>query len=118
MAAYGFSDNDAKRIGKAVRVVERFGALSETSGPSSPEVSRGVRIMLGTFGTASWSKGSSKTITVMAGPPGSGGKPTNNAGTVVAYNVFATLNASTATTSRWCAVSNNGFGWYLISAEC
>jgi hypothetical protein len=117
-SAYGFSADDAKRIGRAVRVVERLPPGNQTSGPVSPSGGRGVRIMLGTAGSAAWSKATTQTITVMAGPPGSTGKPTNSAGTIVAYNIFANLTTSAAMTSRWCAVSNNGFGWYLIAAEC
>lgn len=117
MTAFGFSERDARRIGRAVRVVERMDSCTDTSGPATPEVSRGVRVMIGTFGTAAWGKASSATLTIHAGPPGSTGRPTATAGTVVAYNIFADISTASST-ARWAAISNNGFGWYVVAAEC
>lgn len=113
---YGFSESDAKRIGKAVRLVERDEPRQRFSGPDAAVGSRGVRLMIGTFGTAAWDKASSATVTIYSGDPGSSGRPTATASTVVAFNIFADI--ATGSTARWAAVSNNGFGWYLIAAEC
>ena len=113
---HGFSLNDAKRIGKAVRLVERAEPRVRLGSTDDGGVSRGVRLMVGTFGTAAWSKGNSATVTIYSGDPGTTGRPTASAATVVAFNIFADI--SSAATSRWVAVSNNGFGWYAIAAEC
>jgi hypothetical protein len=53
-------------------------------------------------------------ITLYAGPPSTAtSRPTATAGTQVAHNIFADIP-----TSAYVAVSNNGFGWYVIAAEC
>lgn len=112
MAAFGFSEGDAKRIGKAVRVVERLGTISETTGPSSPEVSRGVRMLLAKHeGSAGWAVGASAVVTVQ------NGQPIGSAQTLVAYNQFLTFSSGTACTTRWVALGHNGWGWYAIARE-
>jgi hypothetical protein len=114
MPVFGFSEEDAKRIGHAVRVVERSGPRLKTSGPDSERGAAGVRIMIGKVGTAAWSKASSAVITLYAGPPSTAtSRPTASVGTQVAHNIFADIP-----TSAYVAVSNNGFGWYVIAAEC
>jgi hypothetical protein len=113
MPVYGFSEEDAKRIGHTVRVVERSGPRLKTAGPDTERGAAGVRIMIGQVGTAAWSKASSAVITLYAGPPSATSRPTNNVGTQVAHNIFADIP-----TSAYVAVSNNGFGWYVIAAEC
>lgn len=118
MASFGFSEGDAKRIGRVVRQVERGPDKIRLGGPNDQGATPGVRLMLGTHGTAEWAKQSTKTITIYGGTPGTNGIPTASAYTVVANNIFATLAANTANTARWVAVSCNGFGWYVIAAEC
>jgi hypothetical protein len=113
MPVYGFSEDDAKRIGQAVRVVERSGPRLKTAGPDSERGAAGVRIMIGQVGTAAWSKASSAVITLYAGPPSATSRPTASVGTQVAHNIFAEIPSS-----AYVAVSNNGFGWYVIAAEC
>lgn len=112
---FGFSLNDAKRIGKTVRVVERSDSRDRVAARDDT-LSRAVRIVIGKSGTASWSKGASKTVTIYGGTPGADGVGSISAVTVSAWNVFATL--STVSQSRVVALSNNGWGWYLIAAEC
>jgi hypothetical protein len=118
VTAFGFNENDAKRIGKVVRLVERNPERPSLGGPDYGSRSPGVRLMLGTHGSAAWSKQSQRTITITGGTPGTNGIPTASALTVAAYNIFANIPAKTASTARWVAVSNNGFGWYVIAAEC
>lgn len=114
MPVFGFSEEDAKRIGTAVKVVERSGPRLRTSGPDNDRGAAGVRIMIGQVGTAAWSKASSAVITLYAGPPSTAtSRPTASVGTQVAHNIFADIP-----TSAYVAVSNNGFGWYVIAAEC
>lgn len=112
MTAFGFNQNDAKRIGRAVRVVERLGPSSETSGPQNSEVSRGVRLLLAKHeGSAGWAVGASAVVTVH------NGSPIASAMTMVAYNQFLTMPPGTACTSRWVALGHNGWGWYAVARE-
>lgn len=113
MPVYGFSEEDAKRIGHVVKVVERSGPRLKTSGPDSERGAAGVRIMIGKVGSAAWAKNSSAVITLYAGPPSTASLPTNSVGTQVAHNIFAEIPSS-----AYVAISNNGFGWYVIAAEC
>lgn len=111
---YGFSSEDAKRIGAVVRRVEgtpsgRGGGTQQFAGPNP-----GVRMMLGKRSTATWAKGgASAVVTAYAGAH----PATNSVGTVVAYNYFVELGTAT-TSASWVGMSNNGFGWVLIAAEC
>lgn len=117
MAVYGFSEEDAKRIGKAVRLAERYVGKDDLSGVQVDRGGIGVRLMLGTHNSAAWSKNAQKTITIYSGyPTTADSRPTQSAYTVVAHNVFTEI--STGATARWVAVSCNGFGWYMIAAEC
>ena len=115
MSTFGFSEGDAKRIGRVVKLVERGTEKIALGGPGDKKATPGVRMMVGKAGTSSWSKGVTATVTIHAGAPGA----EVTAGTVVAHNYFANINASTSTSySRWVGLSNNGFGWLLIAAEC
>lgn len=121
MAIYGFSEEDAKRIGKSVRLVERHVGKDARSGPVNDRGGIGARIMLGTHSSAAWSKNSQKTVTLYGGyPTTANSRPAASAYTVTAHNIFADIAAAsgTAVTSRWVAVSCNGFGLYVIAAEC
>jgi hypothetical protein len=112
--AYGFSADDAKRIGRAVRVVERLPPQNETGGPATPEISRGVRLLLAKHSqTSGWAAGSSAVVTIHNGTPGS----VASASTIVAYNQFLQVPASsgTAAADDWVALGHNGFGWYAVS---
>lgn len=111
---FGFSADDAKRIGEVVREVEgtRSGRLKGApSGGANP----GVRIMLGKRSTLSWGKGGvSAVVTAYAGA-----HPAAQAvGTMVAWNYFVELSTAPTASSNWVGLSNNGFGWIVIAAEC
>jgi len=113
-AAYGFSADDAKRIGRAVRVVERLPPGNETSGPQSPEVSRGVRLLIGKIaGSNGWAVNSSAVVTVHNGSPGS----VASAVTIVAHNQFLRFSTGTQCTQQWVALGHNGYGWYAVARE-
>lgn len=117
MTAYGFSEDDAKRIGKSVRLTERLLGKDDLSGVQSERGGIGVRVMLGQHNSAAWTKHTPKTITIYGGyPTTADSRPTQSAYTVAAHNVF--VDITTGATARWVAVSCNGFGWYLIAAEC
>lgn len=111
-AAFGFSAGDAKRIGKAVRVVERLPPTMDSGSPSNPEVSRGVRLLIGQHaGSAGWSKNSTAIVTIY------NGDPIASAITIVAYNQFVSMPSNTACTTRWVAMGHNGNGWYVVARE-
>jgi len=114
MPVYGFDEESAKRIGQTVRLVEGGRVIDRKSaGQKQHAASGGVRCMLGTISTAAWSKTTSATVTVFSGEPGS----ESSAETISAHNYFADISTS-ANTARWVALSNNGYGWMLIAAEC
>lgn len=113
MATYGFNENDAKRIGRAVRHVERGAQRIELGGPNADGAAPGVRLMVGKIDGSAWNKGIDKTVTIWTGTPGS----ESSAVTAKAWNYFANISSS-ANTARWVGVSNNGWGWVLIAAEC
>jgi len=109
---FGFSLNDAKRIGRAVRVVEREGARQDLTGEKDGTVSRGVRLMLAKHESINgWAKGTTATVTVY------NGDSLSSAITVAASNQFVTFPTNTACTQHWVALGNNGFGWFAVSRE-
>jgi len=117
VATYGFDEQSVKRIGKTVRLSEKFPQKVSLGGPDRSGANPGVRIMLGQrTATSSWAKFSSAVISVYGGEPNTNGVPTNSVGTVAAWNVIVDVDANTAT--RWVTLSNNGFAWYAIAAEC
>lgn len=110
MTAFGFSERDARRIGRAVRVVERMDSVTDTSGPATPEVSRGVRLLLAKHeSTSGWAKGTTAMVTVY------NGQTLASALTVVAVNQFVTFPTNTACTSQWVALGHNGWNWYVLN---
>lgn len=117
MATYGFDEGSVKRIGKAVRLSEKYPAKIKLGGPDRGGASPGVRIMLGQKGTATWLKLSSQTVTLYSGTPHTAtGLPPNTAGTVTCWNIMADVTQHTA--GHWVQMSNNGFGWYALGVEC
>ena len=61
--------------------------------------------------TAAWAKGSSATLQVWAGAPGS---ETNTGVTLSAYNRYAAIASG-----KWCTVMLHRHGYYyVIAAEC
>lgn len=109
---FGFSLTDAKRIGRAVRLVERDEPRQDLSGEKDATLSRGVRLLIAKHeSTAGWAKETTATVTVY------NGDPLASAITVVARNQFLTFSTSTACTQRWVALGNNGWGWYAVSQE-
>jgi hypothetical protein len=109
---YGFDEESAGRIGHTVRLVESQRVTPRSlQGGHAYRGSSGVRCMLGTIGTAAWGAGSSGTVTLYSGQPGSEA----SAGTLTAYNYVADIPEST-TSGRYVAISNNGYGWVVIES--
>ncbi len=108
---FGFSLNDAKRIGKAVRLVERDEPRLDLGGDKDATMSRGVRLMLARHAGSNWPASSSAVVTIYNGEPGS----VASAVTVVAHNQF--LSVSGDSTCQWVALGNNGYGWYAVAVQ-
>ncbi len=109
---FGFSLNDAKRIGKAVRLIERDEPRQSLGGPNDAAISRGVRLLIAKHeSTAGWAKETTAVVTVF------NGDPIASAVTVVAHNQFLTFSTTTACTQRWVALGHNGWGWYAVAQE-
>ena len=108
MTAFGFNENDAKRIGKVVRLVERNPERPSLGSPDYGSRSPGVRLLIGQHNGTSWASGSTAVVTVV-----------NDAGsalTVVAYNQYVRFSSDTSCTSRWVALGHNGFGWSPVDS--
>lgn len=109
---FGFSLNDAKRIGKAVRLVERDEPRQQLGGQNDAAISRGVRLLLAKHeSTAGWDKETTAVVTIY------NGDPVASAVTVVARNQFVTFPSDTACTQHWVALGHNGWGWQAVSRE-
>ena len=110
MTAFGFNENDAKRIGKVVRLVERSPDKPSLGGPDYGGRSPGVRLLIAKHeSTTGWDKETTAVVTVY------NGDPIGSAVTVVARNQFLTFSENGPNEDRWVALSNNGFGWCAIS---
>ena len=112
MATYGFSEEDSKRIGKAVRLTERYVGKEPLSGPSYERGGIGVRLLIGKFeGASGWAKETTAVVTIY------NGDPIASAVTVVARNQFVTFPTSADCTQHWVALGHNGWGWQAINRE-
>ncbi len=112
MATYGFSEEDAKRIGKSVRLTERYVGKDSLSGPSSDRGGIGVRLTIAKAGTA-FSYDSTATVTMFRGDFGS----VASAITMVGWNQFVPMVTHTAVTNPYVAFGHNGNGWIAVAAE-
>lgn len=114
MATYGFSDGDAKRIGRVVRSVEKHPHMIRLQSPVLEGAAPGVRLLIGQHSsTAGWATGSTAVVTVYNGAPGS----VASAVTVVAYNHYIKFSSDTHCTNRWVALGHNGFGWVPVDSQ-
>jgi hypothetical protein len=109
---FGFSLNDSKRIGKAVRLVERSEPRQQLGGQNEAAISRGVRLLIGKHeGSNGWAKETTAVVTIY------NGDPIASAVTVVARNQFVTFPTSADCTQHWVALGHNGWGWQAINRE-
>lgn len=113
MATYGFNENDAKRIGRAVRQVERGPNRIELGGPSADGAAPGVRLLIAKHEGSSWPTGSTAVVTIYNGPPGSA----VSAMTMVAYNQYISFSTDSTCTARWVALGHNGFAWHPVDSQ-
>lgn len=110
---FGFSSDDAKRIGAVVRQVESSRGKT-LGGVDATGAAVGARMMLAKRAAITWGKTSSAVVTAYGGSH----PATVNVGTIMAWNYFADLPAPSTATQNWVALSNNGYGWIVIAAEC
>ena len=90
---FGFGADDIKRIGSAVRIVERGPTMQVQPQMDSASV-RQFPIFLGTAGSAAWTKQTSKTVTIYSGTPHTvTGLPPSSAMTLTAFNIFADISS-------------------------
>ena len=62
MATYGFSEGDAKRIGKVVRLVERFPDKVSLGALGAEGAAPGVRLLIAKHDRAAWATGETATV--------------------------------------------------------
>lgn len=109
-ARVDFTRSAAERIAATVRRVEQ-GDRDGQPLSFGRVVSEGRTIFRTARFTGSWTKNTSKTITLR--------NITSTPNTVVASNLFATLQGSTVTSVSYnCAIAREGTAWILIAAEC
>lgn len=113
MATYGFNEGDAKRIGRTVRLVERFPEKISLGMVGAEGAAPGVRLLIGKLAASSWPTATTATITIYNGESGS----VASALTLVAYNHFLKLAAQTNCTNRWVALGHNGFQWQPVEVR-
>ena len=110
-ARVDFTRGAAERIARVVRIVEQ--GDRNQSGPTWGSVdsgSSGKVFRICTF-TGSWNIDTAKTVSFRG--------VTTTPNTVVAVNLFASLNPATgATAATPCAIAKDGTAWYLIAARC
>lgn len=103
-----FDGESARRIVRAVRAFE--GGNGNTAGPRVTSAGDDSDAVLCKT-TAAWSKGSSATLQIWAGAPGS---ETNTGCTLTAYNRYAAIASG-----KWCTVMLHRHGYYyVVAAEC
>lgn len=113
MATYGFSEGDAKRIGRAVRLVERFPEKVSLGSLGAEGAAPGVRLLIAKHDRGYWATGATATVTVYNGDPGS----LTAVGTIVAYNQFVQFSEDPVASARWVALGHNGFGWHPVDSQ-
>lgn len=113
MPTYGFNENDAKRVGRAVHYVERGAQRIVLGGPNADGAAPGVRLLIAKHEGTEWPVESTAVVTIYNGPPGSAA----SAMTMVAYNEYILFSTDTACTVRWVALGHNGFAWHPVDSQ-
>lgn len=114
MSTFGFNESDAKRIGRAVRAVERGAHKVNLGTPGAEGAAPGVRLLIAKHEGSSWPTGSTAVVTLYNGEVPSS---VATAMTMVAYNHYITFSDDTNCTARWVALGHNGFAWHPVDAQ-
>lgn len=108
MATYSFDEQSVKRIGEAVRKVERMGGDRNQPPIEYPAATESFRTVIrGTF-SGDWAKGTDKDVNFTA--------DNGDSKTKTATNYFADVGESGVTSA--CCIIQAGGEWLLIAAEC
>lgn len=107
-ARVNFIRGAAERIANVVRIVET-GERDGTPFSMGRAVDPPQKVFRMCRFSASWSIDTTATLTFR--------NVTTTPNTVVAVNLFASLNAGTSTAVD-CAIAKDGTAWYLIAARC
>jgi len=103
-----FDPDTARRVLRATRAVE--GGIPSIAGASVSSAGDDADAVLCKT-TSAWAKGSSATLQIWAGAPGS---ETNTGVTLSAYNRYAAI-----ATAKFCTVMLHRHGYYyVIAADC
>jgi hypothetical protein len=113
VATFGFNENDAKRIGKVVRLAERNPDKPNLGNADYGSRSPGVRLLIAQHTGSSWAVGSTAIVTIYNGAPGA----VLSAVTLAAYNHYVNFASDTNCTARWVALGHNGFGWLPVDSQ-
>jgi hypothetical protein len=114
VAAYGFNEGDARRIGRAVRAVEKFPSKIMLGTPGAEGAAPGVRLLIAKHEGSSWDTGKTAVVTLYNGSVPNG---VATAMTMVAYNHYIKFSDNTNCTTRWVALGHNGFAWHPVDAQ-
>lgn len=114
MTAYGFNERDAKRIGQAVKAVERGPDQVRLGGPNADGAAPGVRLLIAKHEGVGWPTGSTAVVTLYNGDVPDG---VASAMTMVAYNHYIKFSTDNNCTTRWVALGHNGFAWHPVDAQ-
>lgn len=114
MPAFGFNENDAKRIGRAVRAVERDPTKVRLGGPDADGAAPGVRLLIAKHEGTGWPTGSTAVVTLYNGDVPSS---VASAMTMVAYNHYIKFSTDPNCTVRWVALGHNGFAWHPVDSQ-
>lgn len=114
MTAFGFSEGDAKRIGRVVRHVEKYPEKISLGTPGAQGAAPGVRLLIAKHEGSSWPTGSTAVVTLYNGDVPSS---VATAMTMVAYNHYISFSDDSNCTSRWVALGHNGFAWHPVDAQ-
>jgi len=107
----GASRESWGRIGRAVRDAENIGRGGRSEKIGSPHVGSDDSDAVLCKTTAAWAKGSSATLQIWAGAPGS---EADTGVTLTAYNRYAAIASG-----KFCTVMLHRHGYYyVVAAEC
>ena len=108
MATYSFDEQSVKRIGEAVRKIERLGGDTNQPPIEYETTSQSFRTVIrGTF-SGEWAKNADASVSFTA--------DNGDTATKTASNYFA--DVGTAGESSACCIIQAGGEWILIAAEC
>lgn len=121
MATYGFSDGDAKRIGRTVRLVERFPEKVSLGMPGDQGAAPGVRLIVARHSGQAWATQTEAVVTAYSGDPCVAGacndaREFGSAFTMIAVNQYIEFSTET-NQERWVSLGHNGYAWTPVDSQ-